>query len=391
MDLDLNKEQRILKSSARDFLKKESPSSFVREMWEDPKGYSPEMWAKMADLGWIGVMIPERYGGIGGDFVDLAILLECMGEACFPGPFFSTVVLGGLTIMAAGTEEQKKDLLPRLVDGELFLALAVTEPGTWYGAEGVSLKATQDGEDYVLDGTKLFVDSADFADCILCVARTDQGQAPGGLTVFLVDGKTQGITCSPLVTLNHDKQCEVVFDKVRVPAKHILGQPHQAFQVIEEVQTKAAVAKCAQLVGGLQWTLNTTVAYAKDRHQFGRPIGSFQAVQHHCANMVIDVDGARFITYQAAWKIARDLPHGMDAAMAKVWTSNAAKKTALLGHQIHGAISFCEEHDMHLYYRQAKAGEVAFGDADYHLERVALLWVWNHPEVSVALSGMTAM
>jgi len=372
MDLEFTEEQNMLKSAARNFMKKECPPSLMKEMRDDERGYPQELWDKMIELGWLGVVIPDEYGGIGGDFLDLSILLEAMGEACCPGPFFSTVVLGGLAILSAGSHEQKQELLPKLANGELILALALTEPGAWYGASGITTRAVADGDEYVIDGTKLFVENAHIADYILCAARIGEDESPGeGLTLFLVDGRSQGIQCTLLKTLAYDKQCEVVFDKVRVPQKNILGKTGPAREMLDNLEEQAAVAKCAEMVGGLQAAFDMTIAYAKEREQFGRPIGTFQAVQHHCANMVIDVDGSRFITYQAACKIAKGLPVSMEAAMAKAWTSEASRRVTLLAHQIHGAISFCDEHDMHLYYRKAKAGEVAFGDGDYHLEKVA--------------------
>jgi alkylation response protein AidB-like acyl-CoA dehydrogenase len=372
MDLELTEEQSILRSSAQNFLKKECPPSLMKEMKDDERGYPPELWDKMIELGWLGVIIPEEYGGIGGDFLDLSIILGAMGEVCCPGPYFSTVVLGGLAILSAGSDEQKQIYLPKLTNGDLILSLAMTEPGAWYGTSSITTRATPDGDDYIIDGTKLFVENAHISDFILCAARTDEGGTPEeGLTLFLVDGKSPGIRCTLLETLAYDKQCEVVFDKVRVPGENIIGEPGQALDMLEDLQERAAVAKCAEMVGGLQTTFDMTVAYAKEREQFGRAIGSFQAVQHHCANMVIDVDGARFITYQAAWRIAQGLPASMEASMAKALTSEASKRVTRLGHQIHGAVSFCEEHDLHLFYRKAKAGEVAFGDGDYHLEKVA--------------------
>jgi len=372
MDLDLTQEQRILKRSARDFLKKECPPSLLREMKDDERGYPQKLWDQMADLGWMGVMIPEKYGGIGGDYLDLCILLESMGASCCPGPFFSTGVLGGTAGMLAGTDEQKATFLPKIADGDLIFALATTEPGAWYDVSGIVMSATEGKEGYMLNGTKLFVQNAHIADYIICAARTDASKAPeGGLTLFLVDAKSPGVKCTPLKTLAYDKQCEVIFDKVNVPKTNILGEIDQAYSTCENLQIQAAVAKCAELVGCIQTAFDMTVAYAKERKQFGRPIGSFQAVQHHCANMVVDVDGSRFITYQAAWKISTGLSAGMDAAMAKAWTSNASSAVTALAHQIHGAISFTDEYDVHLFYRRAKAGEVAFGDAEYHLEKVA--------------------
>ena len=248
----------------------------------------------------------------------------------------------------------------------------MTESGAWYETSGIRARASSDGDDYVIEGAKLFVENAHRADYILCAAWTNEGENPDqGISLFLVDGKSPGVKCTLLKTLAYDKQCEVVFDKVRVPGNNMLGQRGHALNLLEGLQEKAAVAKCAEMVGVLQAAFDMTVAYAKEREQFGRPIGSFQAVQHHCANMVVDVEGARFLTFQAAWRISQGLPAGMEASMAKAWTSEASRRVTFLGHQIHGAVSFCEEHDMHIYYRKAKAGEVAFGDGAFHLEKVA--------------------
>jgi alkylation response protein AidB-like acyl-CoA dehydrogenase len=372
MDLDLTQEQRILKRSAREFLKKECPPSLLYEMKDDFRGYPQRLWDQMADLGWTGVMIPETYGGIGGSFLDLCILLESMGAVCCPGPFFSTVVLGGLAILSAGSHEQKQAFLPKIANGDLIFALATIEPGSWYGTSGVSMTALETADSYILTGKKLFVENAHIADYILCVARTGSDTGPEGtLTIFIVDPKHSGVQCIPLKTLAYDRQCEVVFDHVEVPKHSVLGNIGQAGKFLTSLQEQAAVAKCAELVGCIQTIFNRTVAYAKERKQFGRSIGSFQAIQHHCANMVIDVDGSRFITYQAAWKISEGLPATMDAAMAKAWTGSASRNVTTLAHQIHGAISFTEEYDVHLYYRRASAGEVAFGDVEDHLEKVA--------------------
>ncbi len=372
MDFDLTREQRLLKRSAREFLKKECPPSLMRELKDDARGYPAKMWDRMADLGWTGVMIPEEYGGTGGSFLDLCILLETMGEVCCPGPFFSTIVLGASAVMRGGTEAQKEFILPRIADGDIILALAVTEPGTWYDTANIRLAADSDRQDYILDGTKLFVANAHLADYIICAARTDASGPPAeGLTLFLVDAQSPDIKYRVMQSLAYDKQCEVVFDRVRVPRGNVLGEVNRASVLLEPLRQKAAVAKCAELVGCIQTAFDMTVAYARQRKQFGRPIGSFQAVQHHCANMAVDVDGSRFLTYQAAWKISQGLAAGKAAAMAKAWTSGAARRVTGLAHQIHGAISFTEEYDVHLYYRRAKAGEVAWGDAAYHLEQVA--------------------
>ncbi|MBM3118009.1 MAG: acyl-CoA dehydrogenase [Chloroflexi bacterium] len=371
MDLGLTEEQEMLKTSARDFLQKECPKQLVRQLDESDTGYSPELWQKMAELGWIGLVFPEKYGGSGGSFLDLIVLLEEMGHNILPGPFFSTVILGGLTIMAAGDEEQKKEFLPKIAGGKMLLTLALTEPSASYDASSVKTQAVgTDG--YIINGTKLFIPDANIADHILCVARTKKEKKPeDGTTIFLVDAKSPGVKCTLLKTLARDKQCEVIFDNVSVPQKNILGKLDQGWPIVKQVLQKATVAKCAEMVGGAQAALEMAVQYAKDRVQFNRPIGSFQAIQHYCANMVTDVDGARFITYKAAWKVSEELPADMDIAIAKAWTSEACGRVTLLAHQIFGAIGFTMDHDIHLYYRRAKAGEIMFGDGDFQRAIVA--------------------
>ncbi len=372
MDLDFTEEQEMLKTMARDFLEKECPKTLVREMEEDDKGYSPGLWKKMADVGWMGLVFPEKYGGMEGNFLDLAVLLEEMGRALLPGPFFPTVVLCGSLILAAGSEEQRQEFLPKIASGEMILTLALTEPSARYDAASISVRAVAEKDEYVIDGIKLFVPDVHVADYLLCVTRTKEGAAPeDGITLFLVDARSPGITCTLLKTIAGDKQCEVVFDKVRVPKKNILGELDRGWPVVEKTLEQAAVAKCAEMVGGAQQVLEMTVAYAKERVQFDRAIGSFQAIQHYCANMATDVDGMRFITYEAAWKISEGLPVAMEAAMAKAWASDAYRRITALGHQIHGGIGFTKDHDMQLYFRRAKAAEVTFGDGDFHREAVA--------------------
>ena len=372
MDLGFSEEQEMLRKTARDFLQTECPTTLVKEMADDEKGYTPELWAKMAELGWMGLALPEEYDGMGMSFLDLSVLLEEIGRACLPGPFFSTVVLGGFTIIEAGNEEQKKDLLPKIATGEVILAMALTEPSASYDPASVTVKAVSDKDDYVISGTKLFVENAHIADYMVCVTRTKDGSsAEDGITLFLVDGKSPGISTTVLKTIAGDKQCEVIFDNVRVPKKNMLGDLDKGWPVVAKMLEMAAVAKCAEMVGGAQAALDMSVAYAKERIQFGRPIGSFQAIQHHCANMVTDVDGSRFITYQAAWKVSEGLPATMEVSMAKAWVSEAYRRVSQLGHQIHGGIGFCMDHDMPLYFKEAKAADSTFGNADWHREIVA--------------------
>ena len=369
MDLGLNEAQQMLKNSAQEFLEAECPDTYVREMEEDENGYTSEMWQKLAEQGWLGLIIPEKYGGVELEFQDLAILLEEMGRYMLPGPYFSNVVLGGMSIMDSGTEEQKQEYLPRLAEGQIIVTLALNEPSGRWDAEGIQLSATENGDDYTLNGTKLFVPNAHVSDYIVVAARTGSGE--NDISLFIVSSQTNGVNQTLLKTIASDRQSEVSFDNVSVSSSSLLGEKNQGWKTIEKVLKWGAIGKCAEMSGGGQSVLDMTVEYAKQRTQFGRPIGTFQAIQPHCANMATDVEGAKFITYQAAWMLSEGLPADREVAMAKAWVSDSYKRVCALGHQSHGAIGFTKEHNMQLYSRRAKAAELAFGDSDLHLDKVA--------------------
>ena len=369
MDLGLDESQQMLKASAREFLEAECPDTYVRDMEEDERGYTPEMWGRLAEQGWLGLIFPESYGGVGLGFLDLAILLEETGRALLPGPFFSSVVMGGMAVMDAGSDAQKSELLPSIADGQLIVSLALTEPSARWDAAGVTTTARPVGDGYVIDGAKLFVPNAHVSDNLIVAARTGQGARD--VTLFVTPSRGDGIRQTLLKTIASDRQSEVVFDGLSVPASQVLGEVNGGWDTVERVLQWGAVGKCAEMVGGAQQVLDMTVEFAKQRIQFGRPIGSFQAVQHHCANMATDVEGSRYLTYQAAWRLSEGLPADREVAMAKAWVSDAYARVCAVGHQCHGAIGFTKEHNMQLYSRRAKAAELAFGDTDFHLEHVA--------------------
>lgn len=366
MELGLSEQQEMLQRAARDFLTRECPKKHVRDMEEDELGYSPEVWNKMAELGWMGLILPEEYGGIGSDFLDLTILIEEMGRALLPSPFVHTVAYCSLPILYYGTEEQKREFLPRIAEGSFIMTLAFSEPSGRFDEASIETQATQANNDYVISGTKLFVPDAHVADWLLCVARTDKG-----ITLFLINAKSPGMSCTLLRTLASDKQCEVILDKVKAPAKNILGEVGKGWQIVERIKEWGSVAQCALISGCLQQVLEMSVDYAKQRVQFDAPIGSFQAIQHKCADMATDVDGAKFITYEAAWKLSKNLPATTEISMAKAWASDASRRVCIQGHQIHGGMGITKDHDMQLYFRRAKAMELAFGDGDLHREIVA--------------------
>lgn len=371
MDLALSEEQEMLKKMAHDFLTEKFPKTVVKQIEESELGYSPQIWKEMAGLGWMGLVFPEKYGGTDMSFLDLAVLLEEMGQACLPGPYFSTVILGGLPILDIGSDEQKQEYLPRIANGELIFTLALNETSARYDA-AIEVKATADNNTYILSGTKLFVPDAHIADYILCVARTSDGaKAEDGITIFIVDAKSPGISCPVLKTIANDKLCEVVFDQVRVPKENILGELDRGWGEVQKVIERAAVAKCCEMVGCIQRALDMTIDYAKERKQFDRPIGSFQVIQHYCADMATDVDGTRLSTYQAAWTLSQGLPCSQEVAIAKAWAGDACQRVMALAHQIHGAIGVTIDHDLQYYTRRAKAAEVTFGDANFYREIVA--------------------
>ena len=372
MDFDFNDEQKMLQKGARDFLEKECPKSLVRQMAADERGNPPELWHKMAQLGWLGLIFPEKYGGGGGNIIDMVALEEEMGRACLPGAFFSTVLLGGLFILNNGNEEQKQDLLPKVARGEVILTMALTEPSGSYYATAVETKAVSVKDDYIISGTKLYIPDAHIADYIICIARTQKGTKPEeGITAFLVDRKSAGITCTLLKTIAGDKLCEVIFDKVRVPKKNIVGKLDQAWVPLEKTLQQVRIARCAEMVGGAQKVLEMSADHAKQRIVFDRPLGSFPVIQHYIANMVMDIDGSRFLTYEAAWRFSEGLSCAKEIAMAKAWTSEAYRKVTANGQQIYGGIGFTVESDMHLYFRRAKAGEVTLGDGNFEREMLA--------------------
>jgi len=372
LDLELSEDQKMLQKMARDFLANECTKAFVRQMEEDEKGYSPDLWRKMADLGWMGLPFPEEYGGGGGSFLDLAVLLEEMGRACLPGPFLASVVLGGMSVLEGGSEEQKRRVLSAISEGSI-VTLALVESDGAYDPDSVLTQAVSRNGAYTITGKKLFVPYAHVADWILCVARTESGsRGKDGIGVFMVNNASgPHVKARVLTTIASDRQCEVLFDDLAAGADSVLGAPGDGWGTIERTLRYAAAAKCAEMVGAGQQVLEMSVAYAKERVQFDRPIGSFQAIQHHCANMLIDLDGMRYLTYEAAWLLSQGLPASKEVAMAKAWAGEAIGRIVRLGHQIHGGVGYTIDHDLQLYYRRGKAAQALFGDAGFHREALA--------------------
>ena len=359
-------EQDALRASARRLLEDKSPSSAVRILAESTTGFDPAMWAQMADLGWTGIAIPEEFGGAGYGFFELSVLLEEMGRVLLPSPFFATTMLGAGAIVNAASQEQKKRLLPEIARGELRATLAfVEERGSW-DAGAVALNASRTGDRYLLSGSKWYVIDGASAQILVVAART--GGDDVGL--FIVRPDAAGVSCHAMHTLDMTrKQAKIDFDNVEA---ELLGDAAGGRDALTRTLLCAAVGLSAEMVGGAQRCLEMATDYAKARIQFGRAIGSFQAIKHKCANMLTDVEMARSAAFYAAWA-ATEAPDELAVAtsIAKAKCSDVFSRVAAENIQIHGGIGFTWEHDAHLYLRRAKSSEIYLGDSAYHSAQLA--------------------
>jgi alkylation response protein AidB-like acyl-CoA dehydrogenase len=366
-----SEEQEQLREAVRKFLEAKSPESEVRRLMETTEGYDPAVWKQMAnELGLQSLHIPEAYGGQGFTFVELGIVLEEQGRALLCAPYFSTVVLAANAILNAGSADEKSALLPGIASGESIATLAFTEPNGKWDADGITMEATESGGGYTLNGTKMFVLDGHTADLIVVVARTAGSKGEDGISFFTVAGDASGLTRTPLATMDQTrKQAKLEFSDVSA-AK--LGETGAGWAALSKTLDQAAVGLSNEMVGGAQFVLEESVQYAKDRVQFGRPIGSFQAIKHKCADMLLEVESAKSAAYYSAWAAAEDndeLP--VVASLAKAYCSDAYFHAAAENIQIHGGIGFTWEHNAHLYFKRAKSSEILLGDATYHRELLA--------------------
>jgi alkylation response protein AidB-like acyl-CoA dehydrogenase len=371
LDFGFSEEQEMLRQSARGVFEKESPSTAVRALLEDERGYDATLWKKMAELGWIGLVVPEEYGGSDLSYVDLVLLMEEMGRVLLPSPFIPTVMVAE-AVKRAGSENQKQTFLPKIAAGNLIATIAWLEPEGSWDAPSIRLAARREDAGFVLDGTKLFVNDAHIADYILVAARSG-GEGEDGVTLFALDSRRSGITVAPLKTMDQTRKLsEMKFAGVRATIDEVVGTVGAGWPTLAAVLDRGKVMLAAEMMGGAQKVLDMTVEYAKLRVQFGRPIGSFQAVQHKCANMMIDVEGAKSAVYYAAWAVSNEVADApLAAAVAKAAASDAFRRVSAEGIQLHGGIGFTWDHDLHLYFKRAKSSEFTFGDATYNRELVA--------------------
>ncbi len=355
MQFGLSESQQILKDTARKFFAGECPIATVRKIMETDAAYDAGLWQKLAEQGFTGIITPEEHGGMGLGKVELILLMEEAGYALLPGPFFSTVALAAPVLDAMGTAAQKKKYLEPIATGRARSTLALVESNGSWDVSGLQLSAA--GEK--LSGTKLFVTDAAIADFIIVAARNG---------MFVVEAKASGLRIEPMKGMDLTRKIySVEFNNT--PAEKLGGRGS-----LEQALNVATVALCAEMVGGMQRTLETTVAYAKTRKQFGKPIGIFQAVQHLCADMYLETESSRSAAYYASWALEENAPDAAAAvSVAKMYASDASRTVGNRGIQVHGGMGFTWENDLHLYYRRAKAAETMLGDASFHREKIAKL------------------
>ncbi|MBW2271649.1 MAG: acyl-CoA/acyl-ACP dehydrogenase [Deltaproteobacteria bacterium] len=368
MDVQFSEEQVLLRESARDFLEKECPPARVRELMDEPRGSSDDFWKKLADLGWLGLTLPEEHGGAGLDLLDLAIVLEEMGRALVPDPFLSTLALGARAIELAGSAEQQARYLPAVAQGRLRIALAFLEEEPSWSPEALRLADGAGADGFRLEGDKSFVSDAASADLLLVPVRSE-----AGVSCLLVETSAAGVEIAPVAYNDMTRKVSrVCFSGTALPADALLGEPGRAWPWLQRVLDFAKVALCAEMLGGAQRAMEMSVAYAKQREQFGRPIGSFQAIQHKCANQLVKVEGMRSATWYAAWSVAGGEPDAhTSACLAKAYCSEAYSAVAGDAIQIHGGLGFTWEQDPHLFYKRAKADELLFGSPSANRELAA--------------------
>ncbi|MBM4439876.1 MAG: acyl-CoA dehydrogenase [Candidatus Rokubacteria bacterium] len=367
MDFAFTSDQQLLKSSARAFLDERCTPATVRLLWDDGRGESEAMWKDMAQLGWLGLALPEAHGGSDLGMVETALLLEELGRASYPGPYLPTVI-AAMAIRAAGTGAQQTRWLPAVCAGSARASVALLDAELSWAPEAMTTRAARAGRGWTLSGAKPFVAWAHVADVLLVPAKTSEG-----ITLFLVDPAARGITLTPVTGMDlATRWVNVTLDKVPVAADAVLGAPGEGGALLDTLVRLGAVGAAAEMLGAARRCLDMAVDYAKVREQFGQPIGSFQAIRHKCAEMLLEVENSHAAVYYAAWALdAKADDAELAASVAKAYVGDSARKVCGEAIQVHGGIGFTWEYDLQLYFKRAKALEVQYGDADYHRELIA--------------------
>jgi len=374
LDLSLTESEEMLKKTALDFMRRDAPKEVVQALQETDTGCTEEIWQKMAELGWLGVIVPERYGGAENPLTSAGVLLEALGTGPLPGPYFSSGILGSLIVLETGSEEQKEGVLPAIASGEQVLTLALTEPEYGWGPEAVQTAATARNDGYVLDGIKLFTIDAEAATHFVVVARTGKGADPSeGISLFLVERKSDGVSVRRLPGFLSGRTFEVRLDSVRVPREAVLGEVNGGWPGLKRAIDRAIPVLCAYKVGGCQAVFDQTLEYSRTRVQFGQPIGRFQRVQDMIIEMVNHVDAARLTTYEALWKLDTERPATESVHLAKAVTSEAYWEVCTLAHRVFSGVSYSKEHPASFHTRASRALYSYLGDPAYHRWQIAQL------------------
>ena len=383
MEFELNETQKLFQRSARELFAQECPPTLVREMIEKNEPYSDAVWKKLVEQGWTGLIFSEEDGGLGLGMVEMAVAFEEMGRALVPGAFLSTVALAGSLIEKACSTDYRITRLQAICEGQAKATVALLEQSASWNPDAVTMTATPVEGGYKLDGEKLFVSDASAADCIVTVVR-----AGPGLVLAFVDSNTPGLTIKPMPGMDVTRQLSAVeFNDVMVNTEDVMADSARARAALDYALNVATLALSAEMVGGMQWLLEASVEYAKTRKQFGKPIGQFQAVQHHCANMLLMTESARSAVYYAAWEMGNDPEQApLAVSMAKTYASDGYREVGNLAVQVHGGIGFTWDENVHFYYKRSKASELMFGDATYHRERIANLVIDHATEPAKAVS-----
>jgi len=371
MDLDWSDEQSALRDMVRGVCAQYAPLEVVRQLEDDPTGYPAELWKQLGELGVLGILIPEEYGGAGQTLLEAAIVYEEFGRSLAPTPHFPSAVVAAGALLAAGSEAQQKAWLPRIAAGDAILTPAWLEPGNGFGPEGVQLRARREGGDYVLSGTKRHVPFASSAARLLVLART--GDARGDVDLFLVDPRASGVTLTQQRSLASDTQYKVEFAGARVPASERIGAEGSGWRTFDAVMHDGIVLLAAWAMGGAERALEITVQYAKDRKQFDKPLGAFQAISHYLADGATSVDGGKTLVYEAAWARATGRPIEKLAPMAKLFACQTYRDLTAMCQQVWGGVGFTLEYDIQLFFRRAKQLQITWWDTRYLEERIAAL------------------
>ncbi len=369
MDLDFSEEHELLRETVRGVCARHCPLDVVRELESGPVGFSEELWKQLAELGLLGILVPEEHGGAGQGTLEAAIVYEELGRALVPSPHFPSAVLAASALVAAGSDAQRQAILPEIVSGTAIWTPAWLEPGRGFGPEGVALQARADGDAVRLRGTKRHVPFASAATRLLVLART--GTGPRDVDLLAVDPRAAGVSMTQQLSLAGDAQHEVTFADVRVPVTERIGPPGSGWETWERVMPRALILLAAQAIGGADRAIETTVAYAKEREQFGKPLGAFQAISHYLADAATQVDGGRTLVYEAAWADATGRPTAQLAPMAKLFACRTFRDVTAMAQQVWGGVGFTIEYDIQLYFRRAKQLQIAWWDERFLEERVA--------------------